>query len=488
MLAIRSRAERLSGDQIVDSFSSVGPLSDLIETTDHQVIFGRRGTGKTHALRFLYSNVNDSGDIGIFVDMLNLGSDTSIYNDRNLSLAERATRLLIDTISHIKEGFLDCATSGPALDFVKLTGLFDVLNDATSNIRVNGETTVTHEETGSEGSRSSLKADVEAGSIGVRGLFSLGKARHTEDTKKASSVTTGNASITARFPQLGTAVRDIVHFFPNPRVWIIIDEWSSIPMELQPFLADLLKRTFFNIQKITVKIGAVEHRTRLLLERPGIDSIGLEPTADIRTDVRLDDYLLFDNDKEAAVNYFKDFLFRHVKGVCKEKGFPEPSSGDNFVQIGFSQKNAFEELVKAAEGVPRDAIHIASNCAQKASSRNIDVPIVRQSAHRYYQEDKSSQVEENPALRELLKFIVDSAIRQKRTNSFLLEFGVRDRNVDLLFDRRLVHVRRRNVSSRDDPGARYYHYKIDYGCYVDLASTKHKPDEHDFSVMLTLRI
>ena len=187
MLAIRSRAERLSGDQIVDSFSSVGPLSDLIEITDHQVIFGRRGTGKTHALRFLYTNVNEKGDIGVFVDMLNLGSDTSIYNDKSLSVAERATRLLIDVVSHIQEGFLDYATSGANLDFAKLTDLFGVLNDATSSIRVNGETTAAYEEVGSEGSSSSAKADFEGGSSGIRVLFGLGKSRHTEDTKKPHS-------------------------------------------------------------------------------------------------------------------------------------------------------------------------------------------------------------------------------------------------------------------------------------------------------------
>jgi citrate lyase gamma subunit len=277
------------------------------------------------------------------------------------------------------------------------------------------------------------------------------------------------------------SVRSIAQFFPQKRIWLILDEWSSIPMELQPFLADMLKRACFNIQNITVKIGAVEHRTRLFLEQGEHGRLGLEPTADIRTDIRLDDYLLFDNDKASSVAFFKDFLFKHVRSICKEKGFPEPDTSDQLIRVGFSQKNAFEEFVKSVEGVPRDAIHIASNCAQKAFGKNIDIPTVRQAAHRYYTEDKSSQVEDNPALRELLRFIVDNAIRRKKTNSFLLEFGIRDRNIDLLFDRRLVHIRRRNVSSRDNPGARYYHYKIDYGCYVDLAATQQMPQEHDFS-------
>jgi Cdc6-like AAA superfamily ATPase len=87
LIAIRGRAERLDGDQIVESFSSVGPLADLVSSQDHQVILGRRGTGKTHALRFLYAQAYDQEDIGIFVDMLNLGSDTSIYNDQSLSIS-----------------------------------------------------------------------------------------------------------------------------------------------------------------------------------------------------------------------------------------------------------------------------------------------------------------------------------------------------------------------------------------------------------------
>ena len=131
--------------------------------------------------------------------------------------------------------------------------------------------------------------------------------------------------------------------------------------------------------------------------------------------------------------------------------------------------------MKSSEGVPRDALHVASLCAQKAHGKQIDIPNVRSAGHKYYQDDKSSQVDSNPALRDLLQFIVDTSIRKKNTNAFLLEVGKRDVNVDLLFDRRLIHLRQKNVSYRDKPGVRYYHYKIDYGCYVDLVATNSMP-------------
>lgn len=402
LIAVRGRAERLDGDQIVESFSMVGPLSDLISTADHQVIFGRRGTGKTHALRYLYSKVNSSGDAGVYVDMLNLGSDTSIYNDHSLGIPERATRLLIDALSQIQDGILDYATSGVTLDLNQYSKLLDHFKDAVSQVRIVGDRTVTTESSRVEARTTEASAQLGATPTGILGRFGFGKKENKEEAIRTSTSAQGKEVYAARFPELGAAIRNLIQFLPAPRVWIILDEWSSLPMDLQPFLADLLKRTFFNIQKISVKIGAVEHRTKLLLEDSSGNNFGLEPTADIRTDVRLDDYLLFDNDGSAAVDFFKDFLFRHVRSVCKEKGLPEPESPDQLVSRGFSQKSAFEEFVKSVEGVPRDAIHIAANCAQKAFGRNIDIPTVRQAAHRYYQEDKSSQVEENPTLRELL--------------------------------------------------------------------------------------
>ena len=92
-----------------------------------------------------------------------------------------------------------------------------------------------------------------------------------------------------------------------------------------------------------------------------------------------------------------------------------------------------------------------------------------------------SAIDSNPLLSRLLRHIIQNVIREKRTNGFLLEFGIRDSNIDSLFDRRMIHLRDRNVSSRDNPGIRYLHYKIDYGSYIDLIATTSMPDEVDFS-------
>ncbi|MEM7499210.1 MAG: hypothetical protein AAF371_14610 [Pseudomonadota bacterium] len=480
MIRLKGRAERLAPEQVVESFSTVGPLLDSISTEDHQIIFGRRGTGKTHALRYLYTTRNEDGDCALFIDMRNLGSDGSIYNDNSLPITDRATRLLIDTLAFIQDGFLDYAFANSATNLTELTSPIDRLGDAISRVRVTGEVTTTEEEKTSSSQSAKIGFFAKLLSGGAQAGAEASKGSTSQIDSVYSRKSSGTEGLYIRFPELVGALRDVVNVLPARRVWVVLDEWSAIPSDLQPLLADMLRRAFFTIPQITVKIGAIEHRARFISDSSSSDYTGFELTSDIRSNVRLDDYLLFDNNQEASLGFFKEFLFRHIKSYCKENEIPGPDSADEVYRKAFNQKTSFEEFVKAVEGVPRDALHIASICGQKSLDGLIDIPNVRASSHRYYQEDKSSQVDEYPALRDLLVFIVDNAIRKKRTNAFLLSAGTRDDYVDALFDRRLVHIRQRNVSSRDNPGARYYHYKIDYGCYVDLIATKQMPQEQKF--------
>lgn len=44
-----------------------------------------------------------------------------------------------------------------------------------------------------------------------------------------------------------------------------------------------------------------------------------------------------------------------------------------------------------------------------------------------------------------------------------------------LYDARVLHVIKRGVSSRDEPGVRYDVYQLDFGCYVELIATTRAP-------------
>lgn len=132
--------------------------------------------------------------------------------------------------------------------------------------------------------------------------------------------------------------------------------------------------------------------------------------------------------------------------------------------------------MRAVEGVPRDALNLAAKIAAKAFGQKIAMQHVRAAARDWYQQDKASVIRGNEELSTLLDHIIDEVIGSRRARAFLLASNVRDARVDQLFDSRLLHVLKKNISSNDEPGKRYDVYKIDYGCYVDLINTAKMPE------------
>ena len=142
------------------------------------------------------------------------------------------------------------------------------------------------------------------------------------------------------------------------------------------------------------------------------------------------------------------------------------------MQTAFTQATAFNELVRASEGVPRDALNLAAKMATKAFGRSVSVADVRAAARDWYQQDKSPAVNANPALSKSLGFLIGEVIGSRRARAFLFKANTRNDVIDSLFDCRVIHLLKKNISSHDTPGERYNAFKIDYGCYVELINTQ----------------
>jgi Cdc6-like AAA superfamily ATPase len=67
----------------------------MLESENHQIMYGRRGTGKTHVLNYVADQVQNDGNFAIYVDLRTVGSSTGIFADPQYSLSDRATRLHI---------------------------------------------------------------------------------------------------------------------------------------------------------------------------------------------------------------------------------------------------------------------------------------------------------------------------------------------------------------------------------------------------------
>jgi len=163
---------------------------------------------------------------------------------------------------------------------------------------------------------------------------------------------------------------------------------------------------------------------------------------------------------------------------CRRKDSSHRATVGIFQREAFTQRNAFDELVRAAEGVPRDAINIVRIAAQRALDDPISVEHIRSSARRWYTTDKETAVQSNPDAAALLHWIIDTVIGDRRARAFLLEQGSQANHplITELYDARVLHVIKRSISSRDRPGVRYDVYALDFGCYVELVTTTKAPE------------
>jgi hypothetical protein len=89
LMRLEHRAERIDPSTLVETFVDVGPLFHLLNSGGHQIVYGRRGTGKTHALQYLIADRRRAGDVAVYVDMRTIGSTGGIYGDQSIPLGER---------------------------------------------------------------------------------------------------------------------------------------------------------------------------------------------------------------------------------------------------------------------------------------------------------------------------------------------------------------------------------------------------------------
>ena len=467
------RAERMEPSQQAETFVSLGGMEHSLLNSENRVVFGRRGTGKTHIMSFVAEAARKRGDLAVQIDLRSVGSNSYIYVDASLSVAERATRLLKDFVAAIHDRLLEEITAPRSrYDAYRLYAPIDKIGSSVKEIIIKDSIETRTASTGS------TEASVEAsgqtklaptsGSTEISGRGSLKGAR----TSTSETLERAHSRLSVNIGQVNRCLSDLSSIF-DKRIWILVDEWSSVPEILQPYLADFVKRCFFPIPKYTVHIAAIERRSNFRIG-DGAESIGIELGSDASADINLDDYLVFENDPSRSISFFQEMLYRHAIAVAERQN-AFLSNSNQFLGAVFTQVHTFRELVRACEGVPRDAINILQIAANRAQDEKISVPHIRSAAKDWYDRDKSAYLQSSPEADKLLQWIVSIVIGRRKAKAFLVSSNARNEFLERLFDERILHIAKRSYSAKHDPTKRYKIWKIDYGCYVDRVNTSQGP-------------
>ncbi|GBF33409.1 hypothetical protein DCCM_2510 [Desulfocucumis palustris] len=265
----------------------------------------------------------------------------------------------------------------------------------------------------------------------------------------------------------------MTHFFESinvDRLFFLIDEWSEIPIQIQPLLAELLKRAFITL-KITIKIAAIPNRTRLMLD----NRTGLEDGGDIFGH-QLDYRFIYELHPDVTKKFFNELLYNQLSLINKSlfKPFFEQSlsqPNQSFINV-FLANQALREILIASAGIPRDFLSIFINAYTNFVNRNttqkhMALTDIRTATVAWYEVDKKKAVESNQNAKIMLDKIIKEIILDKKSCHFLIPEKYETNTIlNDLIDLRIIHLRKRGISHKGNKGVPYNVYYLDYACYT----------------------
>ncbi|MCE0813121.1 ATP-binding protein [Buttiauxella sp. S04-F03] len=479
-LANNIRAERISYGSFLEIYSGYENISN-IKNIMNSVIYGRRGSGKTHLLKALAEVISEEfQEKRIFPIYLDLRRIIPLLSSDGLADVDAILifKYIMGEISYsLYENLnfiLDVNEFDSSKSLVKdING--KLVTDYFSKIYLEIEGRTLRKSTDLKVSEEEVRSLNTGLDISRDPRITLGTGNNQKTTKETSH--RSHISIL----DITNSLENLLKELNLNGIMLLIDEWSELSSDIQPSLAEILKKTFSAIN-VYLKIAAIPNRTALG-HKSEKKFIGLEDGGDI-FGYHLDLRYVFEVNKTQTRDFFNDLLYRHLTSIDKE-------TIDNFISNGKSSSSSFinllfanvalNEILVACAGIPRDFINLFLNSYDRfllsstSSAKRINVKCMRAANSEWYEKDKKDQVDKNPTERVLLTEIVKEVVHKKKSMHFLIpEEYSNNKHIQNLIDFRVIHLRKNGYSHQDHAGISYNVYSVDYGCYNSLNIAKSK--------------
>jgi hypothetical protein len=441
-----------------------------IANGNSQIIYGRRGTGKSHLLKVASALLGrQSTDATLYIDLRRLGS-AQLMTDPAQPLTVRCVTVFRDLLAQIQDKLLDLTTDpdrpsqGAGLE--EVSALAEIIAARAAKL---SDRQVTLERSSTQATGWSVTGQVgSSGATLAAGLTaeSGGTGRMVEEYREV-------LSDTIVFAEVAAGLDKAVEAIGIRRLIVLLDEWPAIPPDVQPYVAEFLKRVLLPSPRFALKIASLEQRSRFATMVQEF-RIGFEIGSDISANVDLDDYFVFERAPEHVGNVFRELLLRHIRSRLESNYLEQTYSVDTPQRLEagiFDSTNTFVTLIRAGEGVARDLLGIFNSaffsCVRDRSS-SITHTAIEHSARRWFKTDKATNLTLD--LEHKLRRLARDVVKPNGSRRFML--GRDDSlhtSVQALFDMRLIHLAERGwMSSRFDE--RLDVYTLDFGACQELAS------------------
>ena len=458
------RAEYNSEKNYLEYYAGLETLDKVISIKD-QIIYGRRGTGKTHLLKALQEKLlaDDQKYLPVYIDLRTFKPTLESDNDLYYALIifqEIVVEVLKCVYVNLDYLYQEYTVEQQKIIIDpqrrKILALLEKFNrnfDGKSFTKM-GETGFRVNEV------KKLATNLKIAKIPeLFGSKEVNKEIESEDEKiKYIS-----------FSDMSDAISQLLEAVDIDRIFCLLDEWSEIPETSQYILAEFLKRTFVP-KKVTLKIAAIPNRTQLISE----NRIGLEDGGDI-FGFPLDNRYIYELYPEITKAFFNELLYKQLYLMDPQLyeifyDNKEKRPVHNFINI-FLANQALREILIASAGIPRDFLNIFISAYNifftKTNNRHLVVADIRNATVEWYGVDKKKTIDANSNAKLLLdKIINDILITKKRCHFLIPEKYEKVKELNDLIDLRVIHLRKRGISHKGNKGVVYNVYYLDYACYT----------------------
>lgn len=479
-----------------------------IDTPDWQIVFGRRGAGKTMLLATYANYITSTNSKKSASIEINAPEFTSIIESsgKKIKDSEVAQIFFADFMRLISDHLFKVFTTGNEESkfwrFYEISKKRRYIDDLVTEIKsstmsavpsaIGGRTRTTRkrkeESTRKDEAKVNLFAGLDASSDGVKAELKAGGGFDAEDLwqeKLTTEEIIGLNNYKFDYAKTRRLIEELLDALGFEKLYIFIDEWSELDRtastNIQPYFAELLKRVFWKNPKFVIKIGAIRNQTRLLGSGEN-GSFGLEIAADI-FEISLDS--AYSDGEIKKVRFFEELVFRHLcfcnaELIYFQTHVEETAYGtivgrpiDTFITFIFKSHEVFATLITGAGGLPRDFIEMFDAIAEAkrfSVESRWNVKDVKSAIWEHYIKNKHSTLEESEGLQDLCTKIM---VLVKRNDSRLFLVRKSSKKEDLnsiamLYHRRLIH----DVAIADIPPLlrSYFHFfYADLGLHYDVS-------------------
>lgn len=499
--AIKLRVEgQTNENNSIKSLVQIVDFSRLASSNTH-IINGRNGTGKTHVLKAFQqhclNNYNDDKIFPAYIDCRDLDLAIPLSTISASDLIRRFYQNFLSKIIDSLESFVakdlsiswreklrDKSSARRKTNIhASIEQLQALLNqkrieEALEMDQYNRFVTVSRDEgsaikgginLGGQASNTTLKSD-----LGANISASASKAENEKET--TNLVFKGMEVIS--YEGIRTELEKLINDCEVNMLVILVDEWNSVHLSIQPLLAEMIKKTIGTSNKISLKIATLRYYTKTSTLRADNtrQRIGWLPGIDITTLADLDSLLNYDAYQQGVNDFLTHVAYQHT---CLEL----PALKASIVNVKdfehylcnelFETPVVYSEAVRASEGNPRDFLSILSLCCEiaKISEKKISLEQVMRSVSTHFKESKGNYIAEITGGSDLYINIFNEIV-QKRSKLFLFSKYKAENNEKLreLWHFRSIHLVNDSLMYLDENSVphEYMVYSMDYGRLLAL--------------------